>query len=71
MLCTRCSPALTHRSGGRHRDEVDAALAEFDRPDGFVGPCQLLVAAGTRGAFRISHSKSELPYWTATARLRR
>jgi SAM-dependent methyltransferase len=32
-------------------DEVGAALAEFDGPDGFVGPCQLLVAAGTRLAF--------------------
>jgi SAM-dependent methyltransferase len=29
-------------------DEVGAALAEFDGPDGFVAPCQLLVAAGTR-----------------------
>lgn len=28
--------------------EVGAALADFDGPDGFVGPCQLLVAAGTR-----------------------
>jgi SAM-dependent methyltransferase len=29
-------------------DEVGAALAGFDGPAGFVAPCQLLVAAGTR-----------------------
>ncbi|HKE64408.1 MAG TPA: class I SAM-dependent methyltransferase [Micromonosporaceae bacterium] len=28
--------------------EVAAALAQFDGPDGFVGPCQMLVAAGTK-----------------------
>lgn len=28
--------------------EVGAALRQFDGPGGFVGPCELLVAAGTR-----------------------
>jgi len=28
--------------------EVDDALRQFEGPDGFVGPCRLLVAAGTR-----------------------
>ena len=35
----------------RERDatwaEIEAALGEFGGPDGFVGPCELLVAAGT------------------------
>jgi hypothetical protein len=26
--------------------EIQGALAEFEGPDGFVGPCQLVVAAG-------------------------
>ena len=29
-------------------DEVASALAQFDGPDGFVGPCQLLIGVGTR-----------------------
>jgi SAM-dependent methyltransferase len=29
-------------------DEVASALAEFDGPDGFVGPCQMLVAVATK-----------------------
>jgi len=29
-------------------DEVGAALKEFTGPDGFTGPCRLLVGAGTR-----------------------
>jgi hypothetical protein len=28
-------------------DEVGTALAEFEGPDGFVGPCELLVVAGS------------------------
>jgi SAM-dependent methyltransferase len=28
--------------------EIGRALAEFDGPDGFVGPCQMLVVSGTR-----------------------
>lgn len=28
-------------------DEVEEALGEFEGPDGFVGPCELLVAAAT------------------------
>jgi SAM-dependent methyltransferase len=28
--------------------EIEQALGEFEGPDAFVGPCQLLVAAGTR-----------------------
>ena len=27
--------------------EVEEALREFEGPDGFVGPCELLVGAGT------------------------
>jgi hypothetical protein len=26
--------------------EIEAALREFEGPDGFVGPCELLVGAG-------------------------
>ncbi|HYI62894.1 MAG TPA: class I SAM-dependent methyltransferase [Acidimicrobiales bacterium] len=29
-------------------EEIEAALTRFETPDGFVGPCELLVAAGTR-----------------------
>ena len=29
-------------------EEVEAALGEYQTADGFVGPCELLVAAGTR-----------------------
>ena len=29
-------------------DEVEAALTRFETPSGFVGPCELLVASGTR-----------------------
>jgi SAM-dependent methyltransferase len=29
-------------------DEVGAALEEFEGPDGFTGPCRLLIGAGTR-----------------------
>jgi hypothetical protein len=28
--------------------EIEQALREFEGPDGFVGPCELLVGAGTR-----------------------
>jgi hypothetical protein len=28
--------------------EIEQALSEFQGPDGFVGPCELVVAAGTR-----------------------
>ena len=29
-------------------DEIEAALGQFETPDGFLGPCEPLVAAGTR-----------------------
>lgn len=29
-------------------DEIEAALARFEGPDGFVGPCELLVASGRK-----------------------
>ena len=29
-------------------DEIEAALARFETPDGFVGPCELLVGSGTK-----------------------
>lgn len=29
-------------------DEIGQALAQFEGPDGFVGPCEMLVVAGTR-----------------------
>src|SRR3954447_20386171 len=29
-------------------NEIGERLADFERPDGFVGPCELLVAAGSR-----------------------
>ena len=28
--------------------EIEAALGKFDTPDGFVGPCEMLVGAGTK-----------------------
>jgi SAM-dependent methyltransferase len=28
--------------------EIEQALAQFETPDGFVGPCELLVASGTK-----------------------
>ena len=31
-------------------DEIEAALGRFEAPDGFVGPCELLVASGTKEA---------------------
>lgn len=29
-------------------DQIEAALARFEAPDGFVGPCELLVGSGTK-----------------------
>lgn len=29
-------------------DEIAEQLAQFDGPEGFAGPCQLLVVSGTR-----------------------
>ena len=29
-------------------DEIEAELRRFEEPDGFAGPCELIVAAGTR-----------------------
>jgi hypothetical protein len=29
-------------------DEIEAALARFEAADGFVGPCELLVASGRK-----------------------
>ena len=29
-------------------DEIASALAAFEGPDGFVGPCELVVAAGAK-----------------------
>ena len=29
-------------------DQIEAAPARFETPDGFVGPCELLVASGTK-----------------------
>jgi SAM-dependent methyltransferase len=37
-------------------DEIEAALGRFDTPDGFVGPCELLVGSATNGR-RHSHEK--------------
>ena len=31
-------------------DEIGRALAQFEGPDGFVGPCEMLVVSGTRAA---------------------
>ena len=28
--------------------EIEETLDEFDGPDGFVGPCEMLVVSGTR-----------------------
>jgi hypothetical protein len=28
--------------------EIEAALATFEGPDGFIGPCELVVAAGIK-----------------------
>ena len=28
--------------------EIEEALTQFDGPDGFVGPCEMLVVSGTR-----------------------
>ncbi len=28
--------------------EINHALAQFEEPDGFVGPCEMLVVSGTR-----------------------
>jgi len=29
-------------------DQIEAALSKFETPDGFVGPCELLVGSGTK-----------------------
>jgi hypothetical protein len=29
-------------------DEIAQALARFEGPDGFTGPCEMLVVSGTR-----------------------
>jgi hypothetical protein len=28
--------------------EIEAALGKYDTPEGFVGPCEMLVGAGTK-----------------------
>ena len=35
-------------AGAAARSEIEEALSEFDGPDGFVGPCEMLVVSGTR-----------------------
>lgn len=34
------------RSAAWH--EIETALGQFDGPDGFIGPCEMLVVSGTR-----------------------
>ena len=31
-------------------DEIEQALTRFEGPDGFTGPCELVIAAGRRAA---------------------
>ena len=46
--CTRCSPACPRPSGRRCGRRSRHALGRFEAADGFVGPCELLVASATR-----------------------
>jgi len=39
--------SLTERERDETWAEIESALGEFEGPDGFVGPCELLVGAGT------------------------
>ena len=43
----RCSPESRRRSGRPRGRRSSEELGRFEGPDGFVGPCELLVAAGT------------------------
>jgi hypothetical protein len=36
------------RREGERSEEVCEALRAFEGPDGFVGPCEMLVAVGTK-----------------------
>ncbi len=45
VRCTRCSPASPNPTG-RTPGEIGQALAQW--PDGFVGPCEMLVVSGAR-----------------------
>lgn len=40
--------ALPEEERGGVWDEIEEALRQFETPDGFVGPCELLVASGRR-----------------------
>ena len=46
--CTRCSPSLDQPAREATWAEIEAALEEFEGADGFTGPCELLVGAGTK-----------------------
>jgi SAM-dependent methyltransferase len=39
---------LDEAGRGAAWDEIEAELRRFERPDGFAGPCEMIVAAGTK-----------------------
>jgi len=40
--------SLSEKEQAAAWDEIGEALGQFDGPDGFVGPCEMLVVSGTR-----------------------
>jgi hypothetical protein len=39
---------MTERERAETWKEIEAALGQFETGQGFVGPCEMLVGAGTR-----------------------
>ncbi len=44
--CTRCSPRVTDEERAAAWREIEETLEQFEGPDGFVGPCEMLVVSG-------------------------
>jgi hypothetical protein len=40
--------AMSERERTETWSEIEAALRKFETDDGFVGPCEMLVGAGTK-----------------------
>jgi hypothetical protein len=40
--------AMSERQRAETWEEIHAALRKFETQDGFVGPCEMLVGAGTK-----------------------
>ena len=48
VRCTRCSRGCPRSEREEAWAEIGEALAQFEGPDGFTGPCEMLVVTGTK-----------------------